>query len=223
MMATTPWKHATLLSLTEPYQASKPIKLQHKFWHTVVHPQAVHQVLIAEQAAIRQTNSHTKTRAEVSGTGRKPWKQKGTGRARHGSRRSPLWVGGGVTFGPTNLINYQQKVNRKMYRKVLAGLFAQKASTQAIFLAPELTFKVPKTQILIQQLEQWKCAPQREKILWIAEQFDENLSRSARNLRTLKLVAINQVTVFDLLWTQKIFINEASMEKLAGRFDDARN
>ncbi len=216
--ATTVWKTAFLLTSATAFDPHQTVKLEHKFWQTVVKPVVIHTAFVAEQAAQRFSNSQTKTRAQVSGTNRKPWKQKGTGRARHGSRRSPIWVGGGVAFGPTNQINYRKKVNRKVYRQVLAALLAQKATEKSVFLTDHLVFETAKTKTFLAQLAQWNCQV-NTKILWIADQFDQKVLWSAQNLAHIKLVTVDQITIFDLLNAQKLFVAKPALEKLAARLE----
>lgn len=107
----------------------------------------VHQVTTAMQANARQNRAHTKDRAEVAGGGRKPWKQKGTGQARHGSIRSPLWRHGGVTFGPRSERNYSEKINRKMRIGALISVLSRKAKDGEIILVDEFTFAAPSTAL----------------------------------------------------------------------------
>lgn len=106
----------------------------------------VHQVVTAMQANLRQNRAHTKNRAEVSGGGRKPWKQKGTGQARHGSTRSPLWRHGGITFGPRSERDYREKINRKMRLGALLSALSRKAKDGELILVDELSFASPKTK-----------------------------------------------------------------------------
>ncbi len=105
----------------------------------------VHQVTVSLMSNKRTNLAHTKTRGEVSGTGKKPWQQKGTGRARHGSMRSPIWVGGGIAHGPRNEKNYERKVNRKMKAKALLTILSRKYREGEIFFVDNLTLKAPKT------------------------------------------------------------------------------
>lgn len=105
----------------------------------------VHQVVVGQQSNMRTPVAHTKDRSEVRGGGRKPWQQKGTGRARHGSNRSPLWVGGGVTFGPRNDRNYFKKVNKKMRTKALFTILSRKLRDEEIIFVDNIAFDEPKT------------------------------------------------------------------------------
>ena len=106
----------------------------------------IHQVVVSMQANKRTPVAHAKSRAEVSGGGRKPWRQKGTGRARHGSRRSPIWIGGGVTHGPTKERSYEKKINKKMKNKALLIVLSQKAKDKEILILDDLKFVAPKTK-----------------------------------------------------------------------------
>ena len=107
----------------------------------------VHQVTTAMQANLRQNRAHTKDRSEVSGGGRKPWKQKGTGQARHSSTRSPIWRHGGITFGPRNVRNYSEKINKKMRIGALLSVLSKKAKDGEIILVDTFAFAAPKTSV----------------------------------------------------------------------------
>lgn len=116
----------------------------------------VQQVVVSQQSNVRQGTAHTKTRREVSGGGKKPWRQKGTGRARHGSTRSPIWVGGGVAHGPRTEKNYHKKINKKMAKKALYTVFSAKARDTEVIVLDALTFSDPKTKqgaLLFDRLE----------------------------------------------------------------------
>ena len=106
----------------------------------------VHQVITSMQTAMRKPYAHTKTRGEVRGGGKKPWKQKGTGRARHGSTRSPIWVGGGVAHGPRNDKNFDRKVNRSMKAKALYTILSRKLHDKEVIFLDAIAFKAPKTK-----------------------------------------------------------------------------
>lgn len=113
----------------------------------------VHQVTTAMQANLRQNRAHTKDRSEVSGGGKKPWKQKGTGQARHGSSRSPIWRHGGITFGPRNTRDYSEKINKKMRIGALLSVLSRKAKDGEIILVDSFTFSTPKTSVAKTVLE----------------------------------------------------------------------
>src|SRR3989338_6359607 len=114
----------------------------------------VHQVVVAQHANARTVVAHTKGRAEVRGGGRKPWKQKGKGRARHGSSRSPIWIGGGVTFGPTNERNFSQRINKKMKQAALKMALSDKAKEDRLIVVDKIVLKSPKTKEMVRILKQ---------------------------------------------------------------------
>ena len=128
------------------------LKLPEAIFGAAWRPALVHQVTTALAANLRQNRAHTKIRSEVAGGGKKPWKQKGTGRARHGSSRSPIWRHGGITFGPRNERDYSEKVNRTMKRQALFSLLSRKMKDGEIVFVDSLSFGVPKTKEAIQAL-----------------------------------------------------------------------
>jgi len=127
----------------------KKIGLNPSMFGVEVKESVVHQVMVAQMANFRVAIAHTKTRGEVRGGGKKPWKQKGTGRARHGSIRSPLWVGGGVTFGPRKERNFAQKVNKKMKRKALFMCLTDKVNDNLFFVLDKLNIQQGKTREMV--------------------------------------------------------------------------
>lgn len=130
---------------TKGAEAGK-IKLDEKIFGLKWNADLVHQVVTSMEGTARTNVAHTKNRGEVSGGGKKPWQQKGTGRARHGSIRSPLWVGGGVTHGPRNDKDYSRKVNKKMKAKALYTILSAKFKEGKVLFVDDLTLKAPKTK-----------------------------------------------------------------------------
>ena len=125
---------------------SGSITLPESVFGVAWHPDLVHEVVVGMQANARAGTAHTKDRSEVRGGGRKPWKQKGTGRARHGSRRSPIWTGGGVTFGPRNEKIFSVKINKKVKAKALASVLSKKLADNEVFFVDSLAMEGPKTK-----------------------------------------------------------------------------
>lgn len=125
----------------------------------------VHQVIVSMESSARNNTAHTKNRGEVRGGGKKPWKQKGTGQARHGSTRSPIWVGGGVAHGPRNEKNYDRKVNRKMKAKALFTILSKKYKDGEIIFVDTLSFKEPKTKLAVEMLGSWNNIPELKGIV----------------------------------------------------------
>ncbi len=145
-------------------EASK-IALPEKIFGLPWNADLVHQVVTSMRSDARVNLAHTKTRGEVSGGGKKPWKQKGTGQARHGSTRSPIWVGGGVTHGPRNEKDYSRKVNRRMKAKALFTILSQKMRDGEILFIENLTFTAPKTKDALSLMKTWSQIKGFEKMV----------------------------------------------------------
>ncbi|MGB2925641.1 MAG: 50S ribosomal protein L4 [Limnothrix sp.] len=178
----------------------------------------VHRALVRQLNNARQGTSSSKTRAEVRGGGRKPWRQKGTGRARAGSIRSPLWRGGGVIFGPKPK-EYNLKMNRKERRLALRTAFQSRSEDLIIVenFAEQLT--APKTKELIAAMSRWGIAT-NEKTLLIMDELAENIYLSARNVASLKLIPADGLNVFDILNAKKIVVTAEALAKIQEVYND---
>ncbi|GAX41987.1 50S ribosomal protein L4 [Tolypothrix sp. NIES-4075] len=172
----------------------------------------VHRALVRQMTNARQGTASTKTRAEVRGGGRKPWRQKGTGRARAGSIRSPLWRGGGVIFGPKPR-DYDLKMNRKERRLALRTAFASRIDDLIVVEEFGNEFQRPKTKELVQAIARWGSQPESNTLLILSERT-ENVYLSARNIEKLKLIAADQLNIYDLLHADKIVITAPALEKI---------
>lgn len=174
----------------------------------------VHQVFVALMGNQRQPWAHTKDKSEVRGGGRKPWKQKGTGRARHGSIRSPLWTGGGVTFGPLNVRNYKQKINKKMNRTAVRMCLSDKVNEEKFFVVSELPEdgKTATAVALRQELPGYG-----KTTLVLTAGKNENMLRAAKNLDNFDVQLAQDVNVKDLLNHQYIIASKAAVEVLEKR------
>ncbi len=172
----------------------------------------VHRAVVRQLANARQGTASTKTRAEVRGGGRKPWRQKGTGRARAGSIRSPLWRGGGVIFGPKPR-DYSLKMNRKERRLALRTALGSKGESLIVVenFAEELS--QPKTRELAAALTRWGVGKE-EKVLLILLEIPENVYLSSRNLASLKLMRADSLNVYDVMVAQKIVIASEALSKI---------
>ena len=168
----------------------------------------IHRAFQTQSTNERQGNSSTKTRAEVRGGGRKPWKQKGTGRARAGSNRSPLWKGGGVTFGPKPK-QYSQKINRKEWRLSLRLLFLKKQKN--ITVVDNSILNSFKTKELIKTILDLGGTP-IEKTVIIVPTLEENLRRASRNLKTICVLQANCLNIKDILLSKSIIITRESLK-----------
>ncbi|MBC1239179.1 50S ribosomal protein L4 [Nostoc linckia z18] len=172
----------------------------------------VHRALVRQMTNARQGTASTKTRSEVRGGGRKPWRQKGTGRARAGSIRSPLWRGGGVIFGPKPR-DFNLKMNRKERRLALRTAFVGRIDDLIVVEEFSEQLSRPKTKDLVAALARWGAAPENKTLLVLSE-FPENVYLSARNIANLKLIAADQLNVYDLLHADKIVLTTSALEKI---------
>ena len=157
----------------------------------------VHQVVVSQMANRRQRIAHTKGRAEVRGGGRKPWRQKGTGRARAGSIRSPIWRGGGVTFGPTKEKVFKKKIPKKMRRKALLMVLSAKAKNNFLIILDKLKIEKAKTKEITEILKKLPC--QGENSLIALSQIDKNLILAARNIPKIDTIQAKDLNCLDLL------------------------
>lgn len=167
----------------------------------------VHQVMLSMQSTARQPIAHTKTRGEVSGGGKKPWRQKGTGRARHGSTRSPIWVGGGIAHGPRNDKNYDRKINKSMKAKAFLVTLSKKWRDGEILFVDSLSFNTPKTadaKAALESLSKIKgfemLAAKRKNSAFIAlAKNDDNVKKSFRNIGSVLADETRNLNLLDLL------------------------
>jgi len=189
----------------------------------------VHQVVMAMQANSRTPVAHTKTRGEVSGTGKKPWKQKGTGRARHGSRRSPIWVGGGVAHGPRNEKDYKQKINKKMKAKALFTVLSEKFKKGQILFLEELKLKEIKTKDASSVIKDLSKVSGFEKIyeskkpnLFITVPAkNETIKKSFSNIKNVEIDEVKNINPIDLLSFKYVIISQPkeSIAFLGGKIE----
>lgn len=173
----------------------------------------LYQVLKAHLANQRQGSASTKTRAEVSGGGRKPWRQKGTGRARVGSTRSPLWRKGGVTFGP-HPRDFHYSVPDKMKKGALRSALNAKLSDKAVILLNEIVINEPKTKLLASLLSK---VSKEGKIMLAIKEKNENLLRAGRNISRLKISRASDLTAYDVLACNKLIIVKEAFGVLEAR------
>jgi len=181
-----------------------------------IKPTVVQQVVEAQLANSRQVLAHTKGRGEVRGGGIKPWRQKGTGRARHGSIRSPLWVGGGVTFGPTKLRNFTKSVNKKVKQKALCMVLSDIVKHNSLILVEELAISEPKTQQLAALLE--KLPVKNKKTLIVLEKKNENIISSSQNLPEVETAPVQSLNVVDLLKAECLLMPVKAVGKIGAHY-----
>ncbi|MBI2443751.1 MAG: 50S ribosomal protein L4 [Candidatus Magasanikbacteria bacterium] len=177
-----------------------------------VKPAVLHSVLVAQQAREREPWAHTKTRGEVRGGGRKPWRQKGTGRARHGSIRSPIWKGGGVTFGPRNVRHYHLKINRTERRLATRMALSARVKEKALYVLQQFSFAEPKTKLLVSLLGALPQAPRTWLILTPGRHL--GVMRMGRNLRQVSVQRAEDVSVKDIVNRQAVITTVEGIRKL---------
>jgi len=191
-----------------------------------INPDLVHQVLTAQMANSRQVIAHTKDRGEVRGGGRKPWRQKGTGRARHGSRRSPLWKGGGVTFGPTKERNFEKKINKKMKRKAIFMVLSSKANDKELMLLDDLKLNTPKTKEAFSVIDRLseklvgykKDKKKRDSILLVMPERNEAILQAVNNLPFVETIEARNLNVRDLLEKKYLVLLKESIPVIERTF-----
>lgn len=187
-----------------------------------IKPEVVHFVVTALQANQRAPIAATKTRGEVRGGGRKPWKQKGTGRARAGSIRSPLWRGGGVTFGPRIERNFRKKVNRKVRRLGFFSVLTDKAKENRLIVVENLELTAGKTQELKSVLKKLPSLENGRKLLLLLPRADAKLERAARNLPNVKVSLANNLNLLDLLWADLLIVFREALSIIEKSYGNTR-
>ncbi len=201
--------------------AVKDLELADNIFGIKANNELLHQAVIAQMANARQVLAHTKDRSEVSGGGKKPWKQKGTGRARVGSSRSPIWIGGGVTFGPTKNRNFKKKINQKMKQKALFMALSDKLATNSLVILDNLEFaeyKTKKFNGLLTDLEKKVLNNTRRDILVINDAKEEKAKYSGRNLKGVKIINLENINLVDLLNYKNLLLTEAVVNVLSARY-----
>ena len=168
----------------------------------------VHQAVVAFMSGARQGSRQQKTRSEVSGGGRKPFKQKGSGRARAGSIRSPLWRSGGVTFAAVPQ-DHSQKLNRKMYRAAMRSILSELARQDRLVVVESIALAEPKTKLLIEQLAGY----QLERALIVADEVDRNLYLASRNIPHVEVRDVAGVDPVSLIGCDKVLVTVAALRK----------
>ncbi len=175
-------------------------------------PDVMHQVVTAQLGAARSGTAKTKTRSEVRGGGRKPWRQKGLGRARHGSIRSPQWRGGGVTFGPTPR-SYAERTPKKMKRLALRSSLSARAAEDQVRVIEAFDWAEPKTKAARALLRAVDCGA---KALVVLGQRDAVAAKSFRNLPTVNVLLSGQLNTYDVLWADTVVFDKGALQALSG-------
>ncbi|MDD2732225.1 MAG: 50S ribosomal protein L4 [Candidatus Pacebacteria bacterium] len=197
-------------------KTDKEIELPKEVFEVPLSYDFLHQVVVSQASNRRQKIAKVKDRSEVRGGGRKPWRQKGTGRARHGSTRSPIWRGGGVTFGPDTLKVFKKIIPKKMKRKALFMVLSQKAKDQLIFVLDELKIERIKTKAVYEMLD--KFFLKKGTGLIITSKKDENIFKSARNIAKVKVIEAKDLNALDLMSYKYIIMPKESIKVIKETF-----
>jgi large subunit ribosomal protein L4 len=206
---------ATTLTVKNLQGADTDVKvdIQENWLERAKGAQAVKDSVVAFMARMRSGSASTKTRAQVAGSGAKPWRRKGTGRARAGSAGSPVWVGGGVAFGP-HPRKYHVGINKKVERLALKRAFTERLDAGDIVLVDEITLEAPKTKEVLAFLKNLQLG---ENVLILVDEYTENLDLGARNLPNVLVLKASSVNTYLMLLFKKIVITKAGLEALGSR------
>jgi len=198
------------LKLSEPGVGltEKAIELSETLFGRQYNEALVHQVVVSYMAGARQGTSAQKTRSEVRGGGKKPFRQKGTGRARAGTIRSPIWRGGGVTFAAKTR-DYSVKVNKKMYRGAMQSILSELVRQDRLVVTEDFSVSAPKTKEVLQRLNELDL----KQVLVVVEEVDENLFLGARNLRQVDVIDVQGVNPVNLLGYEKVLFTVGALKK----------
>ena len=198
-------------------QVVRSVTLPEAVFGVTINPVVVQRVVQAQQNNARVAIAHTKTRSEVRGGGKKPWRQKGTGRARHGSIRSPIWAGGGITFGPRSDKNFAVRINRKEAQSALRMTLTAKAQDERILLLDTLLNDTAKTKPFAQMLSALPCA-KAKNLLIVQAKPDRNTVLSARNIPRCSTILADSLNIRDVLKAQYLIMPEAALDVIATTF-----
>ncbi len=190
--------------------------LPDRLFAVAVNPALVHQAVVTQGANARSSIAHTKTRGEVQGTTKKPWKQKGTGRARHGSRRSPIWIGGGITFGPRSERNFSLKMNKRARQKALAMVLSDKVAHGKVIAIEQLALEQGKTKSLTSLLK--KLPLTGRKTLVVSEPENKGVALASRNVRGVQSIPANALNVVDLLSVDQVIFTVPAVSLITNLF-----
>jgi len=202
------------------------IRLPKEIFGKEFKPELIHQVVVSMQSNKRQATAHTKNRGEVRGGGKKPWRQKGTGRARHGSIRSPIWIGGGVTFGPRNERNYKKIIPKNMRRAALFSVLSAKAKDDEILIIDNIKIEKPKTKLIYSILNDLLKKLKKKTVkscLLVSPKKDEDLLKVIKNIQGVELIEARNLNVLDLLSFKYLFLLKDSIKVIKDTFVKTTN
>lgn len=197
-------------------EPTRLFKIKNDLWKTPLHQQSIYDAVVAQQASLRQGTHKTKNRADTRGGGRKPHAQKGTGRARQGSIRSPQYRGGGTVFGPTPERNYKRQVNKKVHALAMKSILAEKLNSKSLIIVDKLNFKEPSTKQAVVLLKNLKV--NNKRILIITDTDNEALLKSFNNIQKTLVLNSNNLSVLPLLNNDFIIASVAAINNIEKKY-----
>lgn len=197
-------------------EVSGSVTLPKEIFEVKFNADLVHQIAVSLMANKRQISAHAKTRGEVRGGGKKPWRQKGTGRARHGSIRSPLWKGGGVTHGPRNDRIFEREVPKKMRRKALFMVLSQKLKNSQLIILDKIELEKGKTKEMATSLGKLPCS--KQSTLIAMPDYDKKVFLAGRNIKKVFIEDARNLNVLDLLNSKYLLLTKESIATLKNTF-----
>ncbi len=202
---------AKIALLNNKGEKLKDINLNDNIWNIEPNDAVLHNHIVLSLASLRQGTHKTKTRSEVSGGGRKPWRQKGTGRARQGSIRATQWRGGGIVFGPTPR-DYSKKMNKKERRLALLSALSYKLKGEELMVLDNLNLETPKTKDFVDMLNNLKLND--KKVLFVTSELEDNLLLASRNLSEILVLANDEINTLDIVNADYMVVTEDAVAKI---------
>jgi len=191
------------------------LELKSKIFDVEINEDLLHQVYVAQYANRRQSKAHTKTRGEIKGSTKKPWKQKGTGRARTGDVKNPIWRSGGTVFGPRSNRNYSQKINKKEAQLATRMALTAKIKDEKLIVVKDLELKEVKTALMAEAMKKLKV---KGKTLMTFDEKSRKYMRASRNLPEINNLEVERLNVFDILNNKNVIITEAGLKFLEKKY-----
>ncbi|EKD56283.1 MAG: 50S ribosomal protein L4 [uncultured bacterium] len=192
------------------------LQLNDKIFGLKINNDLIHQAVVTQLANARQSSAHSKTRSEVAGSGKKPWRQKGTGRARSGSVRNPIWVGGGINFGPRNVRNYSLNIPKKMKRSALFQALTAKVAENKFIIVDEINFKSPKTKLAVKLIESLPSIS--GTILVVNDKTNVKVELAFKNLPYVKTILARNLNIIDVLKYNWIIASSLAVKEIESVF-----
>ena len=207
---------AVITILNQQGESGETLELIPEIFEVDLDLALVHEAVVAQETNSRHAIAHTKDRGEVRGGGKKPWKQKGTGRARHGSSRSPIWIGGGVTFGPTKFRSFSKKMNKQARQKALRMILTDKVKTGCFFVVNSFSFENKKTKEFAKLLTTLSLV--NKPVLLLGAPEDRDLKRITRNIPRVTALSIMSLNIVDLLRNEYVVCSQPALEFFVKNF-----